>query len=150
MDLAWVGQIAPVVVPLLTAAFAATRGQRRLRANLRHDAETAKELAEGSPAQVKLLEHVNWQIDQLRRTESEGSRYIPGVAMGFALAVGFGYFTYWLLNQGAWWRWFGVIPLVLAIVGLYGIFESFGVAKRDHRGRRIKPSTPSSEVADGN
>ncbi|OKA08260.1 hypothetical protein ATP06_0213310 [Amycolatopsis regifaucium] len=105
-------------------------------------------LAEGSSAQEKLLEHINWQIDQLRRTEGKGRRDVAGSVLGFTLAVGFGYLAYWLLSQDGWWRWFGVVSMVIAITGLYGIAESVGVAERDHKGRRIKASGGSSEEDD--
>ncbi len=126
----WIGQLAPAVATLGAAALGLTRGQRRLRTNLRHDLETWKDLPAESHARVQLMTHIEWQIDRLRQAEAYGRRDWSGATLGAIFAVGFGYLTVWLFSQDDWWRWFGVPCALFAALGLYGISDGLTLKER--------------------
>ena len=138
MNLDWVGQVLPALAAFGTAVVALARGQRKLRTNIRHDAETAKELPEGSEAHRSLMAHLEWQIARLHDIEREGKRNFGVAAWGGFLALASGYTTYWLFTQDAWWRWTGVPTGVFTFMCLYVLFDAAAVAKRDAKGTRIK------------
>ena len=146
MDVGWIGQVLPALAAFGTAVVALARGQRRLRTNIRHDAETLKELSDGTDAHRSLMQHIEWQIERLHDIERHGKRNLGTAAWGGFLAVGSGYLTFWLLTQDAWWRWIGIPTAVLTIVFLYVLFDAAAVARRDAKGNRIKEGQSGGPV----
>ncbi len=135
MILDWARQLIPVLVPAIVAVVGLTRGQGRLRNNLRHDTETLKELPADSTAWSGLMTHISWQVQTLHHRESIGARDWPSAALGFGLATGFGYVTFALFDSNQWWRWLGVLTLLLALTGLFGMFDSLALKERTQRGK---------------
>ena len=133
MIIDWARQLIPVLVPAIVAVVGLTRGQGRLRSNLRHDTETLKELPADSTAWSELMTHVSWQVHALHDRESTGTREWTSAALGFGLATGFGYVTFALFDSDRWWQWFGVLTLLLALVGLFGMFDSLASKERPQR-----------------
>lgn len=133
MALDWIGQVAPAAATLSAAMLGLTRGQGRLRRNLRHDAETLDHLPEDSPARKMLLDHVAWQAERLSKRESTGEREWRFVVLGAVIALGPGYLSAWLFIQPDWWRWLGILPAFLAVVGLFGMVDSLSLKERAPR-----------------
>lgn len=143
MALEWIGQIAPAVAAVGSAAFGLVRGQGRLRSNIRHDAEALKELPSDSPAATALSEHIEWQVKTLRETETEGERNLAMGVWGLFFATVSGYGTVILFAQSGWWRWIASIPLLFTMMMLYVIMDALTVKKRDNeKPKRVHP--PSS------
>ncbi|MGH4017975.1 MAG: hypothetical protein ACRDT0_01755 [Pseudonocardiaceae bacterium] len=133
MVIDWARQLIPVLITAIVALVGLTRGQGRLRNNLRHDAETLKELPADSTAWSKLMTHVEWQVRILHDRESTGTRDWSAATLGVILATGCGYATFALFDSDQWWKWFSLPTFFLAIVGLVGMFDSLALKERPQR-----------------
>jgi hypothetical protein len=139
VTLQWLPQLAPSVATLGAASFGLLRGQGKLRRNLRHDVDLAKDLPEDSAARRIMMEHIEQQVSTLRARELGGEQGVRRdwtsftIGMIFALAGGYG--CVWFFSNHAWWRWAGLLPGVLAAFGLVMLVEGLVVTPRGARRR---------------
>jgi MFS family permease len=136
MALEWISQVAPAVVAAGTAVFGLARGQGATRSSIRHDVETLKDLPTDSAAATALMKHIEWQIQNLHESETEGKRDLAMAVWGLFFGITFGYATIILLAQDWWWRWLGFVPFFFSIAMLYILVEALTVKKREPRRQR--------------
>jgi hypothetical protein len=141
MTLSSIGILAAALAAAASTGFglvALLRGTGRLRNELKADVEIANALPDGEPKTL-LTEHIATKVTRLVAAETELRRDWPFVALATVGAVAFGWVTVWLFEHQAWWSWL-LLPLaaVLALVFVYGFFESLQKRKRDARGIQIK------------
>jgi hypothetical protein len=139
--LQWVIQLAPSLATLGAAWFGLLRGQGKLRRNLRHDVEVAKELPDDFEGKKILMQHIERQISTLHSREVTGAqggrRDWTGTILGIVLALVGGYGTVWFFSQDPWWKWIGLVGLAPGTLGLIMIAEGLRVTKRNANGRII-------------
>jgi hypothetical protein len=141
VTLQWMAQLAPSVATLGAASFGLLRGQGKLRRNLRHDVDVAKDLPEDSAAKRIMMEHIEQQISTLRSREIAGEeggrRDWTSFTIGMIFALAGGYGSVWFFGNDAWWRWAGLLSGVLAAFGLVMIVQGLVVTPRDAKRRVI-------------
>lgn len=124
------------------ASFGLLRGQGKLRRNLRHDVDLAKDLPDGFAGKKILMDHVEQQIAALRSGElggeAGGRRDWSGFTIGVIFALAGGYGTLWFFGHTAWWHWIGLLTGAAAALGLFGITEGLMIKKRNAKGIAIE------------
>lgn len=142
VTLQWIAQLAPSVATLGAASFGLLRGQGKLRRNLRHDVDLAKDLPEDSAAKRIMMEHIEQQLSTLRSREiggeEGGRRDWTSFTIGMIFALAGGYGCVWFFGNHAWWRWAGLLGGVLAAFGLVMIVQGLVVTPRDAKRRAIR------------
>lgn len=135
----WMVQLAPSLATLGAASFGLFRGQGRLRRNLRHDVDLAKDLPDDFEAKSILMQHIEHQILALHSREitvaQGGRRDWTSTVIGVVMALTGGYGTIWFFSQHTWWEWIGLVGLAIGTIGLTMIAEGLRVTKRDVKGR---------------
>lgn len=112
------------------------RGTGRMRSRLKADAEIAAALPPG-PARDRLIAHVEAGVTRLIEDESEKSRDWPMFIVAVLVAPSLVALTAWLILRGEWWSYLAAVPVaLLAVLFIYGVFETGQRAKRDARGHR--------------
>jgi hypothetical protein len=136
MNLEWMLQLAPSVATVAAAAFGLGWSEGKLRRHLKSDADLAAVLPDGSEAKKLLMSHIEAQIARLQRSEIDGRHDWFGFTLGLCFALVGGYGALWLFKHPEWWRWFGLIAVVVAILGLVGIADGLEIKEREVKGRR--------------
>jgi hypothetical protein len=129
-------QLAPPIATVCAAALGLTRGQGKLRRNLRSAAEIANLLPMESASWNALMKYIEWEIGLLQQRERSGGRDRFGFGLGLAFILGFGYPTILLFSYNHWWRWFGLATLLLAVFGFAGVADGLSIQNRDDRRSR--------------
>ena len=122
-----VGELLQQVAPLLlfvTAIIAAIPKYLEVRHNprtyLKDELEIYEKLPESSKSRARLMNHIEWRIDQITITERLASRDTAGLqATGFLLIVTVAQLPFVL--RGGWWSilWITVVTSsVFTVVGL--------------------------------
>jgi len=128
--------VGPVVVAFVGAAVAGA-GTRNRRSQLKTDAEVLMLLPENSDARRLMESHIEGSIT--RMAEDDEKRRDPMGSVLALLFLGFAGWTWTLALDGSnWW----VAPAIFfTTFGFVGLGSDAFRAKRDERGRRIRPPT---------
>lgn len=140
MDFDWVGiaRAASTALPAIAALAGLSRGPGRLRANLKHDAEILAKLPPDSSAYAALLRLVEAQVARMAKLETEATRHWSMFVVALLVTPLLGWLTIWLVQTATWWSILLAAPVgLLAIVFVYGIFETAQKVPRDSKGKRI-------------
>ena len=140
MDISWTdaAKTLPAVVPAAATIIGLGRGPGALRSRLRHDVELVEKLPADSTAQRKMLSHIESQIDRISKLETEASRDVQSLVLALIFAPTLGILTLYLADRDHWLAWAAaVFSGLLALVFVYGIFESAQRVPRDQKGHRI-------------
>jgi len=126
--------VGPVVVALVGVAAASAATHNR-RSRLKTDAEVLKLLPENGEARKLLAAHIERAI--VRLAEDDEMRRDPlGVVIALMLLGFAGWTGVLALDHPKWW--WAAIPL--GSMGAYGFVSDAFRAKRDERGRRLRPT----------
>jgi len=133
-----IARILAVSAPALVALAGALRGPGALRSRLRHDIELLNSLPTDSAAHTNLLQHIEHQLLNLSKLETEGKRDWQGLIISAVLVLAFAAGAYWFIDRLTWWGW--VTGGTLALFALVGLGEVFGRAQRvprDNKGNKL-------------
>ncbi len=133
------------VVPGLVAIVGLARGPGALRSRLKHDIELLEKLPEGSEPHAVMLDHISAQVHRMTAREDTASRDWPMFVVSVIAAPGLGLMSVYLWQQHHWW---GILLAslsgLLAVIFLYGLFETGQRVPRDSRGKRIPAAAESA------
>lgn len=87
------------------------------------------------------MEHIEWEAQQLRRRERDGSRSWGEATGALISALALGYVTIWLFMHDEWWRWLGIASAFLALACLYGIVDSLALRERSGDDKAVASTT---------
>ena len=132
-----VAQLLPPLVTLLVAIVGLAQGPGRARSALRHEAETLKDLPTGGPAAKAMEARIVDQIEQLNQlTSRDARRDVPMLVVALIAAPLLGWLTINLYGRDGWqWKAAAVGAGVMALLFVYGVFESARRIPRDEKGR---------------
>lgn len=140
MDVSWVdaAKTLPAVVPAVATVVGLGRGPGALRSRLKHDVDLVEKLPDGSGAQEKLLTHIEGQITRISKLETDATRDWSSFVLAIVSAPSLGVLTIYLAGREHWLAWIAaVFSGLLALVFVYGIFESAQRVPRDKKGHRV-------------
>lgn len=150
MNLELGAQVLVGVVPVLVALVALLGRPDRLRSRLKHDAEVASLVPEGTAARTKVLELV--EHDAVLILEARKlTRELSGVGLGIGGSVALGFLAIWLFQRGVWWtNVLGVVAASLWVVFFFGIFDSAQLQDRvkkkaEREAKRLNKKTERNE-----
>lgn len=132
-----IAQLLTAATVAISTAAALARGSGTARAKLLDDIEVLKSLPADSAARERMLAHVDQQVNALTRGE-QGSRHWSMFAVAVIASAGLGMATIRLAQRGdAWGVTAATITGALALVFVYGIFETAAKVPRDTHGKRL-------------
>lgn len=114
------------------------RGDGGRRNQIKADAEILVLLPKESKAYKDLESHIEGEVLQLRRWSSGKQNWTMFV---FALVAAplLGWSSFLFFARDVWWSYIaGVATTMLALVFLYGLFETGQRVPRDEKGKRIE------------
>ena len=137
LDWAKVLQAVGPAIVALASLIRMYRGTNRIHSALVAETEILSNLPKDSKLYNSMTQIVQRRIDQLEMTHS-AKRDWPMLVVSLIVAPGLTYLTIWLAQQGTWWGWLIAVPAgTLAILFIYGIFETSAQVPRDKSGKRI-------------
>ena len=149
MDVTLTSNLVIAALGVVAAWVQTRRSQRGSRAQLRQDVELLNLLPQESTSRSALLAHIDQQVAQVLRSESELTRDLSGALLAVfmllaALALAIAAFR----ERGVWWLL--LIPVILfGGAACYGIGDSLPKRKRDEKGNVISGPRKSFEDGDG-
>lgn len=112
-------------------------GPSRSHSRLNAETEILSRLPEDSDLYRAMAEIVSESIEKLANARN-GTRDIPMFVVSMFAAPGLTYLAIYLVQKREWWSWAVVIPVgILAILFIYGIFETAASVPRDKAGKRV-------------
>ena len=137
----------PALVPLVTVLITLGRGPGALRDRIKHDVELVEKLPD-SRARDGMLDLVEREVRDLNRFDATASRDLPMFGLSLVSAPLLGYLTLWLIrDQHGWWTVpTAVVSGLLALLFVYGIFETGQRVPRDKGGKRLELPTLDGET----
>lgn len=138
--------VGPVVVALVGAAASGVANHNR-RARLKADAELLKLLPEQSESRKLLETHIERSI--VRLGEDDEKRRDPFGTVLALVFLGFAGWIWTLAIDGS--NWWAALAVPLTVIGFAGFGSDAFRAKRDERGRRLRPprALAASETPNG-
>jgi hypothetical protein len=116
-------KLAPLVAMALQLA-AGRFGPSRIRSVVKANAELLEKLPADGEARTMLTKHIEYLTRRLVEIESRRfrrKRDATGVVLALVMVVGFGYWSYVLIESGTWW--WAVATGLGALVGLVGLVD---------------------------
>ncbi len=115
----------------VAAALARFRAVDRAATRLGLYVEVLGKLEPGTPAHGKMTAIVSEQVDELHRTRRSGRDWSTAAIAALAV-LGCLWATGFLVGRdGWWWTFLAGFPLFLAVVCVYGIYDSLRLQPRD-------------------
>jgi hypothetical protein len=133
--------IAAMAIQLVVGRFGASRIRSLIKAN----AELLEKLPAEGEGRAKLAKHIDYLVGRL--TESESRRFrrkrdAEGVMLGIIAFIGFGYWSYVLIQADE--MWWTLLTGVFAAAGLTGLVEE--LQGKDEESESTVGSSPATSL----